>query len=239
MNEENNKPPFWKQQWFWPWAVSFIVIVVILVKLHEGDKNLSRNGQDNIRATYSDNIYSDSTNDENTEDEDEEYSDEINIDDELYADITEGIFLVGDDVEPGIYKSDGNVEYWARLSDTDGEDNIIANDIPTGPTYVEIKSTDKAFESRGGTWTKIDLKVYKGYVQDEYTDGTYLVGKDINPGTYRYKVIDDDGYWARLRNVSGSGDYIIANDIVDGPGYLTINKSDFALQIHGLILTKK
>jgi hypothetical protein len=147
--------------------------------------------------------------------------------------------LVGEDVEPGIYKSDGNVEYWARLSDTDGEDNIIANDTPTGPTYVEIRSTDKAFESRGGTWKKIDLKNYKGEKHDEYTDGTYLVGKDIDPGTYRYEVVDDDGYWARLRNVSGSGDNIITNNIVEGPGYLTINKSDFAVEIRGLTLTKK
>lgn len=56
-------------------------------------------------------------------------------------------------------------------------------------------------------------------------DGTYEVGADIKPG--KYKTSGGDGcYWARLRNLEGDLDSIIANNIGDGPQTVTIRKSD-------------
>lgn len=65
-------------------------------------------------------------------------------------------------------------------------------------------------------------------------DGTFIVGTDIQPGTYRSAAPPDDGsgdpscYWARLSNLTGSGETagIIANDISSGPSVVTILASD-------------
>jgi hypothetical protein len=71
--------------------------------------------------------------------------------------------------------------------------------------------------------------------QTSWTSGTYLVGTDVQPGTYR--VLPTDGsiphsYWARL-DKSGN---IIDNDLVeDGPSVVTIKASDFAIKVTGTL----
>ncbi len=65
----------------------------------------------------------------------------------------DGTFLVGEDIQPGTYQTDGGGEfgcYWARLADTSGElESIIANGNPQGPTTVTISASDAAFETNG------------------------------------------------------------------------------------------
>ena len=140
--------------------------------------------------------------------------------------ISSGTHIVGEDIEPGVYQGLG-VSYWARLSGLGGSlDEIIANETPVGPTYVEIKESDEAFETMGGQWIKIDLDEYEEEESDEIGPGMYLVGKDIQPG--RYKTADDSGYWARLKGLSGELDDIIANDNMAGGGYVEISGSDVA-----------
>ncbi|MFJ9849595.1 hypothetical protein [Streptomyces sp. NPDC101150] len=71
--------------------------------------------------------------------------------------IGEGTYIVGDEIEPGTYKTDGGDNcYWARLTSTSGDlDAIIANGLPQGTGYVTIAPSDKAFETSGcGDWTK-------------------------------------------------------------------------------------
>ena len=59
----------------------------------------------------------------------------------------DGIFLVGDDIAPGEYRSQSADCYWARLSGTSGEfEDIIANG--NGAAIVTIAESDYAFESR-------------------------------------------------------------------------------------------
>ncbi len=63
-----------------------------------------------------------------------------------------GLFLVGEDVQPGTYRGDGSggMCYWARLSGTSGElGDVIANGLPDGPTVVTIRESDVAFETQG------------------------------------------------------------------------------------------
>ncbi|MEW4369981.1 hypothetical protein [Paenibacillus kandeliae] len=69
-----------------------------------------------------------------------------------------GTYIVGKDIKPGKYKSDGSMVYWERLSSFKGDiDSVIANGTPEGPSIVEIKSTDKGFATSGsGSWVKID-----------------------------------------------------------------------------------
>ncbi|MER6144445.1 hypothetical protein ABT174_31115 [Streptomyces sparsogenes] len=58
-------------------------------------------------------------------------------------------------------------------------------------------------------------------------DGTFQVGSDIKPGTYR-STDNTDGmcYWERAKDSSGETDAIIANDNVMGHAYVTIKASD-------------
>jgi hypothetical protein len=55
------------------------------------------------------------------------------------AQFADGLYLVGTDITPGEYKSDGPGAgghcYWARLRDSAGSD-IIANNLTEGPTRV-------------------------------------------------------------------------------------------------------
>ncbi|MFI6681852.1 hypothetical protein [Kribbella sp. NPDC050470] len=56
-------------------------------------------------------------------------------------------------------------------------------------------------------------------------DGTYEVGVDIKPGKYK-SAGGDSCYWARLKNLDGDLDAIIANNISDGPQTVVIKKTD-------------
>lgn len=69
-----------------------------------------------------------------------------------------------------------------------------------------------------------------------YTDGTYLVYTDIQPGTYRGECTDEFGYWARLRNTTGMVNGIIANNVVRGPFVVTILPADKAVELRGVTL---
>ncbi len=62
------------------------------------------------------------------------------------------------------------------------------------------------------------------------TDGTYRVGTDIVPGTYRSAGPSPSGesdcYWARLSSLNPS--HIISNNISSGPQAVMIQPSDAA-----------
>jgi hypothetical protein len=56
-------------------------------------------------------------------------------------------------------------------------------------------------------------------------DGTWMVGTDVKPGTYRSK--SDDCYWSRLKNTSGDLGSILANGL-GANQIVTIKKTDKA-----------
>lgn len=58
-----------------------------------------------------------------------------------------------------------------------------------------------------------------------FGDGTFQVGKDIQPGTYRTRVGSSNRYYERLKGFSGSTDDIIANN-TDAPAIVTIKPTD-------------
>lgn len=58
--------------------------------------------------------------------------------------------------------------------------------------------------------------------------GIFLVGVDIEPGTYRFELLDEHYYWERLSCLDGTFSCIITNDGGEGPGYVTIYPTDKA-----------
>jgi hypothetical protein len=68
----------------------------------------------------------------------------------------DGTYRVGVDIQPGVYTSQGGSTcYWARLAGLSGSsDDVIANNLQSGPQVVQIAPTDAAFTtSRCGTWS--------------------------------------------------------------------------------------
>ncbi len=105
---------------------------------------------------------------------------------------------------------------------------IIANDNTDYPAIVTIAHSDKGFQSNNcGTWTKDLSAIITSHTT--FSDGMYIVGTDIKPGTY--KSSGQSGcYYARLSGFSGDLGDIIANDNTDNPAIVTIASDDKGFQ---------
>lgn len=67
----------------------------------------------------------------------------------------------------------------------------------------------------------------------DFGDGTWVVGEDIEAGTYRNGGDGGWCYWERLSGLSGEFGDIIANGNPDGPAVVEISKSDAAFASQG------
>jgi hypothetical protein len=153
--------------------------------------------------------------------------------------VNQGTYLVGSDIQSGIYKGNAGEGlfsscYWERLKDLTGSfDAILANDNSVGQFYVEVKNTDYAIKT-GCELLRLDpIPEHTGEYPQVIATGTYLVGYDIQPGTYKGQAGSDFGsscYWERLQNVAGGFDAIFANDNATGQFYVQVLPSDFALK---------
>ncbi len=102
-----------------------------------------------------------------------------------------GSYVVGTDIAPGMYRSVGGGGcYWARYQG----DRFSGNDYADGPTLFIVLPTD----------TKIDVQCDQPFTALDpldlvpittVTDGTWLVGIEIEPGIYEAAGAEDC-YWA-------------------------------------------
>ncbi|SDO74175.1 hypothetical protein ACJA3J_12395 [Halobacillus sp. SY10] len=233
------KKSFIKKWWFWG-----VVILVVFAAAQGGGEEQDQ-AEAEPEGTPVEEVEAASTEAEETSTEENEASAEEETEEPIVEETEEevpaendtvkvstGMHEVGTDIEPGLYKSEGSVYYWERLAGFSGEfDDIIANGNPQGQEYVEVKESDTAFSTQGtGSWTLID-DTYAPETQTSFGDGTYLVGKDIEPGTYKSE--SGGGYWARLSGFSGELDTIIANDNPGGSSIVEIQESDRGFQTWG------
>lgn len=66
-----------------------------------------------------------------------------------YTKYGEGLYVVGADIKPGTYHTEGgSVCYWARLSSLDTSD-IIDNSLSSGPQTIQVRAGDRALQIRG------------------------------------------------------------------------------------------
>ena len=148
----------------------------------------------------------------------------------------DGTYRVGLDLAPGRYRTTtlGSGCSWQRLRAFGGGlEDIIAITLPQGASaLVDIAPTDLGFETSGcGTWTS-DLSPASSAPSAPFGDGTYLVGVDIAPGTWR---APGGGFcsWQRLAGFSGELDDIIAIELPDGATIVTIAESDAGFETAG------
>ncbi len=166
-----------------------------------------------------------------------------NLKDDSFKD---GTYLVNKDIKSGLYRckiTDTTLKmgYVERASDvTMGIEDILANIVLTGDGYVTIKDTDVAVKFQGVSVSPVDLATLVPDLKKELSDGMYLVGYDIKPGTYKVEITDTAtqmGYVERLSDASMDFTNVIANDIFQGQGYVKILDGDFAIRVQGAKLT--
>lgn len=77
-----------------------------------------------------------------------------------------------------------------------------------------------------------------------FSDGTYEVGVDVEPGRYKTPGSGGSGifescYWERASNDSGEFSAIKANDNITGPGSITVKSGEFVKTNGGCVWTKQ
>jgi hypothetical protein len=139
-----------------------------------------------------------------------------------------GVYLVGSDIQPGLYKGQENGCYWERLKDLSGGfDGIEANGNSNGQFYVQVDDDDLALSTDCEVTFLNQIPEHSGDYPQTIVPGTYLIGSEIKPGLYQGQ--EEGCYWERLRDLSGSFNALIANGNSDGQFYVQVNEGDFAL----------
>jgi hypothetical protein len=151
-----------------------------------------------------------------------------------YVTFHDGTLRVGQDVQPGTYRTRSGSPgcYFARLKGFSGQlEDIAANGNTNGPAVVTITAADKGFQSRGcATWTS-DLSAITNS-PTSFGDGDFIVGTDIQPGSYRSNG-PGGCYYARLSGFSHELPDIIANDNAQGPAVVTVAPGDKGFESSG------
>ncbi len=157
---------------------------------------------------------------------------------EYLTQLMPGTYLVGRDIEPGIYAGKAGTEvldtcYWERLSGLGGGfADTVANDNAKGLFYVDVSETDVALSTRCELTALDEVPASQGFLT-QLPPGTYLVGRDIQPGNYSGEAgtgVLDSCYWARLSGVSGEFSDLIANGNAQGRYFVQVGSTDFAVK---------
>ena len=147
----------------------------------------------------------------------------------------DGVYIVGRDVAPGTYVSsviEGEICFWSRLTGFDGDPfrrlNIYASE---GQAIATILPSDAGFRSFGcGAWSRLDER---SPLNRAFSDGTYEVGVDIEPGTY----IASDAQpatckWRRLSDFTWTSGTIVETK-ASGQKIVTIRNDDVGFASYG------
>jgi hypothetical protein len=144
----------------------------------------------------------------------------------------DGTYIVGENLEPGLYRSTGtSLCYWERMSGFGGTfDEIIANG--NEGTIVEIQASDAGFKTeRCGQWLPLE-DTYPAVPDTQFGDGTYEVGTHIEPGRYTNSG-GDNCYYERKSGFSQTFSDIISNDFGSTNAVVEIRDSDRGFSTRG------
>jgi hypothetical protein len=151
-----------------------------------------------------------------------------------YTTFGDGTFKVGSQIQPGTYRTRTGTSgcYYATLSGFSGNtSDILDNENTDYPAVVTILPSDAGFQSNGcGTWTTDLSQITKS--QTTFSDGMFIVGTDIAPGTYQTSGADGC-YYARLSGFSGGDGDIIDNENPTGSAIVTVASTDAGFTSQG------
>lgn len=250
---DSQKRPWWKR---W-WGIAAIVIVIIGTFANLGDDEQPDAEETEPAAAESEDSQPGAADDETSQEPTDNSSEEpaASASDDTPAEVApepepeaeleaspepepepvgigNGTFTIGDEVEPGTYRSDGtSMCYWARLAGFSGElDDIIVNG--NNATIVTISEGDVGFETTGcGMWVPVE-ETYPSAPESTFGDGTFAVGQHIEPGRYKADgSADTMCYWARLSDFGHELGGIITNG--NSPTTIEIAASDAGFEATG------
>jgi hypothetical protein len=137
--------------------------------------------------------------------------------------ISSGQYVVGSDVQPGLYRFAG---YAARLDSTM---NIITNESTrSGLGLISINPHDAYFEVSGEAISISSMPFYDVLINGP-RGGMYLVGVDIPAGRYKIHGDGASAYYATYdKNLN-----LLNNDYNRGTLILTLSTSTFAMEFTG------
>lgn len=150
-----------------------------------------------------------------------------------------GMYKLGSDIQTGLYKLIAeDMAYVAMSKDSTGDfSSLIRNAIITNSGYFQVNSEDAFVKVTSAKFFAFDYNNAKPNLLSEIKSGVYLVGIDLAPGEYKVVPTDSSmGYTARLSDLNGGLDSIIANEIYQGQGYVQILPTDYAIEISGCVL---
>lgn len=142
-----------------------------------------------------------------------------------------GQYRVNADMPAGLYYSDPNHGCsFQRLAGFGGAsgDTLAATQInfDAGQWVVRLLGTDAGFntEASCGFWHTTPRRGLEGSI----TAGMWVVGTQVNAGTYRAESAAVGCEWQRLNNFTGSGEDMIAGAYIStaGPQIVTIASTD-------------
>jgi hypothetical protein len=120
------------------------------------------------------------------------------------------MFMVGIDIEPGVYRAavpTSSCVWWRLRGLEDNLDAVIANDATSWPAIVEIQPDDLAFESAGcGEWTSLEETPVTASPLADAPDGMYRVGTDLSPGVWTTAGGNPNCVWERRSGFGGTDD---------------------------------
>lgn len=142
------------------------------------------------------------------------------------GDLSVGVHVVGNDISPGVYRVSLS---WARL---DADMDVIDNDLALkGVSLMTVLDSD-AFVELSGTAVPIEEMPSIDPIGEGLTQGTYLVGADLSPGTYR--VVAEPGATAFAARL-GPNLEVIEMMQHDTSVVVVVDDGDFALRYTGSI----
>ena len=121
----------------------------------------------------------------------------------------DGTYRVGEDIPPGLYRSDAPSEAceWRRLRTLEAatapadDDDVIGFWEGSALSFVDIAPTDAYFTTRGcGVWATATPRITPG---DPFGDGIWLVTLEVAPGRYRAAPDAEGCAWYRLGGFTG------------------------------------
>jgi hypothetical protein len=113
----------------------------------------------------------------------------------------DGLYVVGVDIAPGLWWSQGKGSkcYWARQTVTQ---DLIDNDLGFPGGAVTIRPDDFEFYISGcGTWTMLDTNALPALPAEQQQatkkDGIYIIGLNMAPGRWRSNGAGNKCYWEK------------------------------------------
>lgn len=147
----------------------------------------------------------------------------------------DGVYIVGRDIAPGTYVSsviEGEICFWSRMTGFDGDPfkriNVYASE---GQAIATILPSDTGFRSFGcGEWNAF---AERSPMTRTFSDGTFEVGVDIEPGTY---IASDPQQstckWRRLSDFTWTSGTIVETK-ASGQKIVTIRENDVGFASYG------